>query len=426
MTLRIYQLPFILTLIAMPLTWLVSFSGIGAIVWTPELLALQAFGFLVSTGKLNESFKKTQIFIVLLFSLHLLYQVLSGQGPGGSAIISVALMAILFVSFFKTSPVNGLDKNIISQISIIYVIHISFILLELLLLNTGNTHILMMLSGGEYKAGLTDTYAVTPQSILKQSQAASQICVFAATWFSLLYFSRKKLRTIFRARHAFVLIASLLVFAVYPTTTAQIVGIFLLFSVVYLRPFFKNMFLRFLLPITGLIFFAPIFQALTYKMNKDLYAQAAVYNDAFSNPIDIFLGLPLFSQLWGVGSMESIDQTGVVYADFGIGVFILQVGIVLVSIATIALLVPVLRMLLFSYNRQFNNPHCFPWVWLGSANALLAVGHLLSLVHYTVALQMGGRALFSLHIAIVMFSVQQLVRYRRSLKVRAAVSHPDA
>src|SRR3972149_4816474 len=124
MAVRIYQLPFIFTLIAQPLAWVVGFSIIWGIVWIPEILTLLAFVCLASIGKLNLSIKKTQIFIICLFGVHLLHQVLSGQGSGGSSIISVTLMSLLFVNFLKTSPAKGLVKNIISQVSIIYIIHI--------------------------------------------------------------------------------------------------------------------------------------------------------------------------------------------------------------------------------------------------------------------------------------------------------------
>ena len=415
MAVRIYQLPFIFTLIAQPLAWVVGFSIIWGIVWIPEILTLLAFVCLASIGKLNLSIKKTQIFIICLFGVHLLHQVLSGQGSGGSSIISVTLMSLLFVNFLKTSPAKGLVKNIISQVSIIYIIHISFILFEVLLINTGNVNFLRMLPGGKYETDFA-SYYIVPQSLFKQSQAASQISIFAMTWFLYLFFFRKKLMTIFKVRYTYVLIASFLVIALYLTTTALIVGIVLLFLTVYLIPYFpKSKLWRFLVLITGVIFFKPIYQALTYKMHED-YVHAMVYRNAFYDPIGIFLEQPLFSQLWGVGGMESVNQIGIEHADFGIGISVLQVGIVLMVVAISACFTLVLRMLLFSYSRQFNNHQCFPWIWLGSVNALLVVGNLLSLVHYTVALQMGGRALFSLHIAIVILSLQRLVLYRRSLK----------
>ena len=393
------------------------FPNFEALVWAPEILALLGFVYLSSSEKLSPSFKIAHIFIILLFGFHLMGQIVSSQGIGGSAILSVVLMSVLFFIFLKTAPVNWLNKKIISQVSTIYVIHVCFILFEILLLNTDNAKILWELSNGHYKAANIGSYTPVPQSLFKNSQAASQICVFAASWFVLLYLSRKKLGIRFSRSYAVVLSASLAVFAVYPTTTIQIVGIIMLFAIVYLKPFSGSLFLRFLVPIAGLIFFDPVYKAITYKMDTDLYGRALHYQNAFTNSIDIFFKLPVFNQLWGAGSIESVTMHGAKSGELGIVVIILQIGVVLGSIAIIAFLALLLKMLRFDYSRQFDNPHCFPWLWLGSANALLAVGNLLSLIHYTVAIQTGGRALFSFHIAIVMLSLQHLVHYRRALKM---------
>lgn len=420
MSLRFYQLPFILTLVAMPLNWLVGLTGVGVINWLPEFFALLAFTVLITTKDHEPSFKIPQLIIFLVFSVHLLYQVFSGQGVGGSAILSVILMVSLYLSFFKVAPVYKLNNKLINQVSFIYMIHVGFILVEFILLKTGNANILSALAGGHYKAAKIDAYTPIPQSLYKQSQAAAQLCLFAMTWFWMIYLSRKKLMSRFRVAHVFVLIVALLFLSVFPNTTVQFVGIVLLFSVVYLMPVSKKLFLRFVVLLTGSVLFIPIYKAITYKISKASYGRAEEYINAFMDPVYIFLEQPLFSQLWGVGGLSSASEVGLKYADFGLGVFVLQVGLILVVIACLVLLVLFLRAQLYGHRRLFNNPQCFPWVWLGLVNALLAVGNLLSLVHYTVALQTGGRALFSFHIAIAIFSLQQLVQYRRVLKMQVS------
>jgi len=414
MRLRFSHLPYVLTLIAMPLPWLVPFSTLDAITWTPEILALTAFVYLVSVEKVAPTFKTSHILIVLIFSAHLVGQLLSGIGIGGSAIISVMVMSLLFYLFFRSAPEDWVAERLIGQVSIIYVIHVCFILIEAILLSTGNTSILVTLSGGQYKPAQELFYGEVPQSLSNQSQAASQLCVFSATWFAMLYVSRKPLRIRFGLIYAAVLTASLAVFAVYPTTMILIVAIILVFCIVYLIPIAKSMFLRVLVLIVAGVSFEPVYEMIIYKFSQDLYSRAFEYQEAFLSPINAFFELPLSAKLLGVGSIGSIAKSGVQSADLGIGIVILQIGLVLGVFAIVALLFLVLRALRLGYHKHLNDPHVYRWVWLGSVSSLIVIGNLLSLFHYTVALQTGGRTLFSLHIAILMLSLQHLVRYRRS------------
>lgn len=416
MQIKIYQLPFLLTLLAMPIPWLVPLYGIGAISWAPEILALLAFIFLMSTGKMYPAFKQTQVLIVLTFSAHLIGQILSGLGIGGSAILSVIVMTFLFYYLWKPIPSEWLEKHLIDQISIIYVIHIGFILFEIVLLRTGNINILMALSGGWYKPGFDLSYGDSPQSLSNQSQAASQLSLFAATWFAMLFLSRKKLKRGFDAVNTATFVAAVAAFVIYPTTTMQIVGIVFVGCVVYLIPSCRNVYLRLLVPLVIILFAASIYEAITYKFNEDIYRHALAYQDVFLDPIRAFLGLTLMQKLWGAGSIQAVDQvTGTVAADFGFGIIILQIGLVLGLIALISISLPVFQVWRNAYEKHAVDSRAFVWVWLGSANGLIAVGNFLSLAHYTVAIQAGARTLFAFHMAIVLLSLHQIACHRRLL-----------
>jgi len=420
MRLRFYQFPFIITLIAMPINWIIGFSGIGIINWIPEFFALAVCAVLIVFKPYKISLSKSQIFMFIVFSSHLVFQVLSGKGVGSSAVLSVILMVCLYLSFFKLMPVHNLSNKIIHQTNIIFIIHIFFILIESVLIITNNQSIFAFLSGGTYKAAKLESYTPVPQSIYKQSQAASQLCLFAMVWFGLLYLSRKKLFLRLTITHAFLFFATAIMFAMYPTTTAQIVGMILLLSIVYLMPVSNKRALRFFGLLIGLTFFESFYRVITYKLNEDLHPRAEVTINAFMDSLNIFFDMSLFSQLWGLGSFNSVVQNNLVHADFGIGVLILQMGIILAGWASLVLVVLFIKSQVFALNKVFDNPQCFLWIWLASVNSLLALGNLLSLVHYTVSLQTGGRALFSLHIAVTIFSLQQLVQYRRVSKAQVS------
>ena len=48
------------------------------------------------------------------------------------------------------------------------------------------------------------------------------------------------------------------------------------------------------------------------------------------------------------------------------------------------------------------------WVWLGTINTLIALGWLFSLIHYTPAIELGGRELFAFHLAISLHAINNI------------------
>ena len=405
---KLSSLPFLLTYIALPISWVVNFSGVGIIAWLPEILALFLFFFVISKGKCNPTFKTSNIIVALLFLLHFFYQAINGEGVGNSAVVSIVMMSVIFFVFFDYGYSHGDEKTIIKNIGIIYSIHILFILIEIILIQTETTNILSFFSGGKYKADVINNYTLVPQSLFNQSQAASQMCVFSITWYFLLYLSKKKLNINFNMVSVFTFVSSVAVLSFYYTTTSLFIFIMMMFLIIYLIPFAKKRLFRFLFLFIVFSFFNVIFQTLSYKINTDLYFHAEHYITAFTDPIYVFMMQPLSVQLWGSGGVGSLKALNLKHADFGLGVVVLQAGIVITSIALFWLLAIIGRMFLCVYKRKFSNDFNLLWLWLGTSNALISLGFLVSLIHYTVVLQMGGRTLFALHIALTIFSFYQL------------------
>ena len=96
MKFKIYQLPFMLIILAMPIPWASSFPSLGLVTWLPEMVAIFIYLYMFSSGKFNLTFKKSHFIVVLILFVHLVYQIVSGKGVGGGAIISVSLMSVLF------------------------------------------------------------------------------------------------------------------------------------------------------------------------------------------------------------------------------------------------------------------------------------------------------------------------------------------
>ena len=138
----------------------------------------------------------------------------------------------------------------------IFTINILFIIFEICLIKTNNIDFLSFLAGA-YKPAY-DYYAPIPQSLIKNSQAASQLASFSATWFTLLFVCRKRLQYNIKFKFIFILISSVSIFFIYPTTAGQIIGIIFIFLSIYLIPIFKNLKLRFVVLVLGIIYYDKI------------------------------------------------------------------------------------------------------------------------------------------------------------------------
>ena len=426
MRFRASSLPFAITVIAMPLPWLIAWIP-GIVAWAPEGLTLTAMACLAFAGRLYPSLSLAQKLVVLTLVAQLLSQVIRGQAVGSSAVISVVITALAYLSMFRLGASRSLAPTLIRQTSFLYATHVVFVLLEIWLMNSDRTQLLTALSNGVHKSELTG-YGTIPQSLWLQSQAAAQICVFAATWFAMLHLSRRGLGVRLRLRHAAALVGALAAFALYPNTTMTIVAVVLCVAVIYAVPLTASRFLRLAVPTAVLlpIIFAlstwpspakayeDVISKMTRTIPTNLAApEMAVYELIAVEPFNAWLRLSWLDKLTGVGGMEAVAGRGVEHGDVGILITLFQIGAVLATVSVVALLLLVSQALVAGHMPRFQNRPNAPWVWLACANALIALGYFLSIAHYTVSLQVGGRTFFSWHLAITMLSLQQLRRRRR-------------
>lgn len=408
-----HKLPYFVTVVAMTAPWVSNFPGMGPFYWMPELLALLAFAFFATSSRLDTGFKPTQLLLILLFTFHMMGQAVVGIGIGGSSVTSLILVTSIFFVFLKMKHVDALDTQIIRQLSVLYAVHVAFVLFEMLLLKTGTSGLLSVLSNGTYKPTIADMYTPMPQGIYKDNQAASQACVFAIIWFCMLFLSRRRLGIRFRRAYWAALLGGVVALVAYPTTTMLAIGLVMYLLAVYLVPFLKSNLVRVVSAVAGVVSIELIVRELTRKFNPEIFAHSEEYYRGFLGPVETFYNLPLSSKLMGAGNIESLVEAGVADADFGLLIYILRIGILPTIIAAGALLLVSFRMLYCSYKHNYDHIPFFRWIWLGCANALLAIANMLSIGHYTVSLQAGGRTLFAFHIAVVLLSLYKIRILRR-------------
>ena len=342
------------------------------------------------------------------------FSILSWLFVGTSPIIRIVLLSLSFTYFYLRSQSHNLLNCLLTkQISFIYFFNSLFILFELFLINTSNTSILSFLSNGRYKAHIAN-YTQIPQSILNQSQAASQLLVIFLVWIFSAWLDRVNLikHKVFIAAYILLLIY---VSNLHQNTTSLALLLLGLCLTCFTLPNSRTAIFNFSLRLIPLSLLPYAFQTLTFKINLiDGHKHALGYIFAFTHPLQIFSSSSLHQKLFGYGSMERlVSIANLQSADFGLAVFLLQSGVLITVLFSLFVFLPVLYLynLVFITSRSRTSMLISnPWVWLGLVNSSISLMYFASLVHYTVAFQTGGAHLFSYHLSIVLLSIYKIKR----------------
>ena len=141
------------------------------------------------------------------------------------------------------------------------------------------------------------------------------------------------------------------------------------------------------------------------------------YLETFGASIYYFLQLDISAKILGLGRnatfivqsqvKDMMQVTIGAVSDFGIMMIIIQAGLFLMvpAITSIYLIIIRVKRVTNIFKKQINYE---PWVWLASVNGLLLLGWALSLIHYTPAVELGGRELFAYHISICLFALTKI------------------
>ncbi len=140
------------------------------------------------------------------------------------------------------------------------------------------------------------------------------------------------------------------------------------------------------------------------------------YFTSFYASIDNFIKLDLITKIFGLGKSAGSLMTSTLRpysgspADFGYGMLFNQSGILLIGFASF-LLVNIFIKTQHSIRKIIKlNIRQDSWMWLASVNSLIALGWGLSLIHYTPALELGGRELFAFHLAVCLQAMKYMNR----------------
>tara|TARA_Y100000739_G_C20609700_1_gene467798 strand:- start:1387 stop:2697 length:1311 start_codon:yes stop_codon:yes gene_type:complete len=381
-----------------------------------------------------KNFNLKRNYIILILSpilFHTLFMSMLGKTIANKSIIGLLILTYIFFIFLIKGDPNNQAKNIFKQIQYIYIFLIGGLLLEALLRITGfgdmlfypistlnatnqsiklykfyNAAYLFQYLGFKDMTGLN--------SILLGSQIASQIIANGIIIFSPIYLKAKEKLI---SDKNFLFFASLIFYPFVATLTSNLILVLIFFVVLFILPNSKlNNYLSqiktFLITIISFPFLSSL---ILFRISSQ--SDFTSYYKTFIAPVDEFLKLDLFSKLFGVGltELQYVDTSG----DFGLGILIINIGLLPVSFLLISFLF-LFKKTIFNINLAKNQSiQNNPWVYLASVNILCATSWVISLVHYTPAIELGGRQIFAFHLAIAWLSLYRLKKITSNIDMNS-------
>lgn len=415
---KIHHIPFYFTALAsLFMPYLAASVNSKAITYIPELLLLLTYALYLSVGPRSAlSLGKNDYIILGLITVHVVICILTGRGIGSGGILIVIVTTILYAKFLGTGDFDKLGKTLFQQISLLYILHVVFIIFEMLSRIAGYTDVFLDIAGHATEVTKYKNYnsatllwylgveGITGMnSLLLGSQTASQLVLFSMVWF-LPFYSRINIHDN-KKRIWFWFAISALLFPFVASMTAVAIFLLFIFMLIYVVPNsrFNNKWFWWLIPIAMVVFFKPLYSIIAFRLNKP--EDINIYIDAFSTAPAFYLQLPFADKLIGVGrDVSTVYSNG---GDFGMAMLLIQVGIYLFGVASIWVLHILYSVLKGAGNAIKNGMNDDLWVWLGVVNALLALGWATSLLHYTPAIELGGRQMFALHLAVCVVFIRK-------------------
>jgi hypothetical protein len=355
----------------------------------------------------------------LLVVFQVTFAMLTGRGIGSGGLISLFILTFFFSKLLDQADTEDSAATITHQISLIYIIHVVFILAELGARLAGHTETLVAIAGHatevtKYKAynsanflnylGIEDISGMN--SLLLGSQSASQLVLFSIFWFAPLYKGYALATSKWFFVFWFVFSAMLFPFVVSMTAMALLLVLTLFLIYVLPNSSLNRPVTWIATPVIAISFSSILSPLFTYRIKneKDIEIYITSFMDAPLN----FMELPLLDKVMGFG--RNVYESPIQAADFGLAMITYHAGLLLVGLALICL-----ALIIITACRRIRQADMMgfvrsPWALLAGANVVCATGWAASLIHYTPALELGGRQLFALHLAACLVSLKRLSR----------------
>jgi hypothetical protein len=382
-------------------------------------LPLAATVFFVCASKSflkNLSMTKSDLVIFFLVVTHVLFSIATGRGIGSGGTLIIFFYSYIFFYAMKKSTLNIMASDILKLTMLVYLFHLLAIFIELCVSLLGYQYLFIDLGGAKlivnsYKSynhadfirflGFENVKGLA--SLLLGSQSASQLTVIGAFLFAPLYFTKKTQTT-----KSFLFALCLIPFT--STQTSLLIFLMLLLYSIYIsqcsRIGTKKMML--LIALISLPLSVPLYNMIFYKLTN--IRQLDQYLLSFMEPVFRFNSLPIADKIMGEGARGRafLEKYGGAGSDFGLMTLINQTGMYLMGLSFFLLATITIKSNLVV--RKFHNLYGYysSWCALSAVNVTCMLGWYMSLIHYTTAVEAGGREIFALHIAISAVSIHKL------------------
>lgn len=432
---QIKNLPLAVVLLATFLPWPAAFLDVKWVTFLPDLLlATVLLGFIASHPRqvMQVRLPEWGVILIALIALHSIVAVIDGRGIGSGGLVLLSLYVVVFRWAMLTSPPEQVARTLFYSISLVYGIHILFLWLELLVRLSGGTEVLLELFGyatsvTPYKdygsamflwtIGFSRDQISALQSLILGSQSASQLAVFGALWFAPIY---RAWRGVERYRPTWVFVASAVMVPVAASMASTLILVGLLTMLVFMLPYSRlgSLWVRAAVISILVIAHGAALELIFFRVHHE--GDIEEYWVTFSASVRYFLELPWY-QMWLGYGRDTLSVSNF-HADFGLGVLLLRVGILFFGL----LFAIYSSILLKAFSRLLRARHRSkkggPWEFLVLLNLMLCLGWGVSLVHYTPAVELGGRHLFAFHLAALLVSLRYIGTARPSSESAASMA----
>jgi hypothetical protein len=412
---KLYNAPFAVVIVSMVTPWVANLLVLKFVTYAPVILAVL---FVMASKKFFSHMSSSlgHIIVFLLVIFHVVFSVLTGRGIGSGGTLIIYFLAFLFYYALIISEQNQIEINITRYMSFIYLGHLIALYIELIICLAGFQNILIGLGGSKkivnsYKSynhadfihfiGFPDVGGLA--SLLLGSQSASMLSVIGFFYFVSIYkggYEKQRNLSVF---------ALLMVPFTSTMTSLLMMLLMMLYSVFVLRGSkIGSLKYRILTMLTFVILNGYIYKVIFFKITN--IKQFDHYYASFYEPISRFMNFDVVTMIMGEGARgrKMLELYGGEGSDFGLMTLINQTGIYLMGMSLFLILYILYNVNIYVARFYKKNNFYNHWCKLAAMNAICIIGWYISLLHYSTAVEVGGRELFALHIAVCVFSLRKL------------------
>lgn len=420
MILETKNIAFYLVFIATIIAGVAELSGNSELNHIPDIVVLIVFFLLFMSGKVSIPTRVAffSLPILIIIAVVILYNIYFGRPLlGGSGIIGLIIISIIFVCILNSDNSPEQVYSLERQISILFAIHIVYILFETIFLMTYGYDFMKLyiskyrnLTGQPIYELLGLSSPGGANGIMVGPQVASQMLALSIIWFAPIY--KKAFPPIRYLPRKYLWILSIVLYPFCMTGTSLIMLTVLSLMILFIYPKsltrmgFSYIKLSLIILLLLGVLTGGIWDLLLYRITRlegtDL---EEIYLYTFMDPVIAFIQLPMESKLFGMQDDFSLLR----HTDFGLAAMIWKGGLLLTMVGILSFIAILIRGYVILRSKiVIRHPIVYKWCILTAASAISSIGWFVSLGHYTVAVEPGGKHFFAFMIAATVVSLMRL------------------